>query len=70
MCSCMDDGAARINGMCQIARTYAMKQSVRSPRAKTLFQLYWSVVYRKSHRFQGPRIFFQLDNACYLGLLS
>jgi hypothetical protein len=70
MCSCIDDGAARINGMCQITRTYAMKESVRSPRAKTLFRLYRSVVYRKSDRFQGPRIFLPLDNACHFGLLS
>ena len=44
---CVDDGAARINGMCQITRTYGMKESVRSPRAKTLLRLYRSVVYRK-----------------------
>jgi hypothetical protein len=70
MRSCIDDGAARINGMCQITRTYGMKESVRSPRAKMLLRLYRSVVYRKSHRFQRPKILLQLDNACYLGLLS
>ena len=70
MCSCIDDGAAHINSMFQITRTYGMKESVRSPRAKTLFRFYLSVVYRKSDRFQGPRIFFQLDNTYYLGLLS
>ena len=70
MCSCIDDGPARINGMCQIARNYAMTESVRSPQAKTLLRLYWSVVYRKSHRFQRPKILLQLDNVCYLELLS